>query len=325
MPRSQETQKGAAVSGMGRAMLHEILRPYVNSTLAISADSRRAISMTILYCEDRMQVREFVVRSWDLEKAQELTRFSGRVVPAWRRVLVRLGAPIQTEARTVVSRSTNPECASLVDHAGPIFPDWWDSLIRFAEFVTDSSLVEYVGRSAEEPFNCILFSHWALSPDGRCALCGGADGLLRLWSLETGRLLRRFPSLGSPIHCVAFSPSGQVALAASSNLEDGDNVIRLWEVTTGRLLHMLKGHEKLIECATFSPNGQRILSGSDDATVRLWDVGTGKEIRCFGGHKAPVRCVAFSPDGRFALSGAGDDPHQLGGRYDPIRLWRLPK
>ena len=45
----------------------------------------------------------------------------------------------------------------------------------------------------------------AFSPDGECLLSGGGD--LRLWSLETARIARIFPSISGVTH-VAFDPSG---------------------------------------------------------------------------------------------------------------------
>ncbi len=47
----------------------------------------------------------------------------------------------------------------------------------------------------------------ALSPDGAQAVSAGRDGVLRMWHLETGRLLRE-RAFGAPVERVAWAPGG---------------------------------------------------------------------------------------------------------------------
>ena len=67
------------------------------------------------------------------------------------------------------------------------------------------------------------------SPDGRAALSGGLDAKLRLWEVETGRLLRTFVT-SSPVTSVAFSPDGRNAILGSD-----DGAIRLVSLASGRV------------------------------------------------------------------------------------------
>jgi WD40 repeat protein len=147
----------------------------------------------------------------------------------------------------------------------------------------------------------------AFSPDGRRALSGGMDGT-RLWDLESGNELRRFPraTVG-----VAFSPDGRRALSGDFFATP---LLHLWDVETGAGLRELRGHTTAITGVVFLPGGRQALSCSHDGTLRLWDLDSGQTIRCFSGHTAFVQSVVITRDGKFGLSSSADKT---------VRMWDL--
>ncbi len=147
----------------------------------------------------------------------------------------------------------------------------------------------------------------AFSPDGRTALSGSDDNMLKLWDVSTGKEIRSFVANQYGVHSVAFSPDGRTALSGGY-----DKMLKLWDVSTGREIRGFVGHQGQICSVAFSPDGRMALSGSRDNTLKLWDVSTGGEIRSFSGHRNWVNSVAFSPDGRMALSGSS---------YAELELW----
>ena len=153
----------------------------------------------------------------------------------------------------------------------------------------------------------------ATSADGRYALGGGDDGILRLWRLpdppppEKVGEVRRFEGHTGVVAWVTATADGRYALSAGH-----DHTLRLWEVATGKEVRRFLGHTSLTWCAALSPDGRRFASASRDGTARVWDLDSGRELVCFRGHSVEVTSVAFTPDGRSVLSG---------GWEGTVRLW----
>jgi small GTP-binding protein len=150
---------------------------------------------------------------------------------------------------------------------------------------------------------------YAFSLDGKRALSGSSDGLVRVWELETGSDLSVLGDHTFTGYGAAWSPDHRRALTGSS-----DNTVRLWDVEKGRCLRVLKGHTSRPLCVAWSADQRWALSSSEDTTVRLWDVNTGRCLNVLEGHTDEVWSVVWSADHRRVLSGARDKT---------LRLWDL--
>jgi WD40 repeat protein/predicted Ser/Thr protein kinase len=137
-------------------------------------------------------------------------------------------------------------------------------------------------------------------PDGKVALTGGADGVVRFWDTASGKQLSLRLDHGSEVCAVAYHPSGKLVLTG------GAGGARLWRVEAAESSSLPLAHGGKVCAVAFSKDGKVALTGGEDHTARFWDVDTGEPLGRPLVHKSKVLTVAFHPDGKVAVTGNGD-------------------
>ncbi|MEJ8641469.1 protein kinase [Streptomyces sp. MS1.HAVA.3] len=149
----------------------------------------------------------------------------------------------------------------------------------------------------------------AASGDGELLVTGGADGLVRVWELQSGRQLHTFPERAGQAHTVLLSEEGGLAVTA-----DWSGTAHVWDFTTGRRAFELFGDRGRVRSVSVDRAGRHALVGDTDGALGLWNVRTRRRIRSMLAHEGPVAAVRLSPDGKYAASACSQD--RTG------RLWR---
>lgn len=140
----------------------------------------------------------------------------------------------------------------------------------------------------------------AMSADRQTLFAGGADGLVRQWSLMTGQTVRTMAA-GSPIADLTLAGNGQILAVLC---EDG-------------LFRCCKPDFTLLSTSAFPARSNRITLNSDgsraataglDGIARVWDTSTGILLQSFTDHSAgtAIHAICFLPDNKTLVT-SGDD------------------
>ena len=103
----------------------------------------------------------------------------------------------------------------------------------------------------------------AVTPDGRYAVSGSNDRILKVWEVETGREVRTLSGHEGWVNAVAVTPDGRYAVSGSF-----DRTLKVWEVETGLEVRTLSGHEGSVRAVAVTPDGRYAVSGSFDRTLK---------------------------------------------------------
>ena len=184
----------------------------------------------------------------------------------------------------------------------------------------------------------------ALDRTGNRMICGGVEGVLKLWDFSMGQGVGTVPVRElqplehHAINSVSFNCTDSLILCVASDAKarvfdtnlsprpieetiKGDQYIRTPENT--------KGHTHMLSCGSFHPSDpSKFMTGSYDSTVRLWDINTKKvgmdqnipNLNCFkcidqrgicGGTGMYVSSASYSSDGKQVIAGCSDGSIQL--------------
>ncbi|WP_432902288.1 protein kinase domain-containing protein [Micromonospora matsumotoense] len=149
----------------------------------------------------------------------------------------------------------------------------------------------------------------ALSVDGELAVTGGADGLLRVWELRTGRQRHTFAERVGKAHTVVLSADAQLALSA-----DWAGTAHLWDLAAGRRQAELHGDHGAVRAVAMDGTGRYVIVGDAEGNLCLWSLYRFHLSRTMVAHRGPVGSVQLSDDGRYAASVGAEDR--------TCRLWR---
>jgi WD40 repeat protein len=135
----------------------------------------------------------------------------------------------------------------------------------------------------------------ALSPNGKW-LCTGDYGTVRLWELDTGKLLVTLKGHPAGVTAVAVTDDAGMVVSAGPNYPGGgDSTVRVWDLDSGKALHLLP-QKGIVRSLGISPDGRHLFSSGGYLAARLWDLQTGKELRAFPHER--MQAAAASADHR---------------------------
>jgi WD40 repeat protein len=156
-------------------------------------------------------------------------------------------------------------------------------------------------QSLESGKGHIKGSALAASAKGEVWLTGGADRLVKVWSLS-GVLLQTLEKHVAPITALAISHDGRLAISGDLN----GNIV-LWDTKSWKAIHEFEAHPFSILSLGFGADDRTFFTGSSDSSMKIWDTQTHQLIHSNFGHTSfGFETVALAADGKLLATGSAD-------------------
>ena len=168
-----------------------------------------------------------------------------------------------------------------------------DNIVKIWE-VRENKLRHTLNEDTGVPRNSGLPQTLAFSLDGKTLAAGRMT--IRLWDVESGDELAKFPEQPRPIDALTFSPDGKILTTGNYA-----GTILLWYLPSHNhpIPTTITGHNTLpIVSIAFTADSKTLASGSRDGTIRLWDVTTRNQKLAIPGHTGQIKAIKFLQDGK---------------------------
>jgi WD40 repeat protein len=136
----------------------------------------------------------------------------------------------------------------------------------------------------------------------------GANHFVRIWDIQTGKIVNAVGGPDAAITDLAFSADGQSVIGAAGGSawiwDVRPEVARPYQITlyTGEPNGNLMLYHRRVTAAALSPDNRLLAIGDSERNIWLYEVASGKLIYRMEGHAAPIDRLRFSPDGMRLLA-----------------------
>jgi hypothetical protein len=139
----------------------------------------------------------------------------------------------------------------------------------------------------------------ALSPNGQTIANGSLDSSVRLWDVETKRIISKWTGHTYITRALCWSADGERVASGS-----WDGTTRVWDVKSGKTILTIKTGHKWVQAVMYSPDSSKLVTGGyEENAVKIWDTKAGELLNTLK-HNFPVYSLAWTSDGKKLISGS---------------------
>ncbi|KAI9087587.1 hypothetical protein K1719_030457 [Acacia pycnantha] len=135
------------------------------------------------------------------------------------------------------------------------------------------------------------------SMDGLTIFSGHVDGNLRLWDIQSGKLLSEVAAHSAAVTSISLSRNGNVVLTSGR-----DNIHNMFDVRTLEVCGTLRATGNRVSSnwsrSCMSPDDNHVAAGSADGSVHIWSVSKSNIVSTLKEHNSPVLCCTWSGLGK---------------------------
>lgn len=142
--------------------------------------------------------------------------------------------------------------------------------------------------------NCNALS---FSIDGQTLFSGHVDGNLRMWNIQTGKLLSEVAAHSMSLTSISLSRHGNMLLTSGR-----DNLHNLFDIRSLEVCSTFRASGNRMASnwsrSCFSPDDSNVVSGSADGSVYIWSVSKPDTVSTLKEHTASVLSCSWSNLGK---------------------------
>jgi len=140
----------------------------------------------------------------------------------------------------------------------------------------------------------------SLSPNSKTVASGSRDGKVRLWDVETKKVVSRWTGHTDIVRSLCWSVDGERVVSGSN-----DGTIRVWNVESGdTVLGPIKTGHLYLSAVIYSPDTTKIATGGlDETSLKIWDAKTGNLLSTIK-HDYQVFSLAWTLDQKTFITGS---------------------
>lgn len=135
------------------------------------------------------------------------------------------------------------------------------------------------------------------SMDGQTICSGHVDGNLRLWDIQTGKLISEVAGHSLAVTSLALSRNGNTILTSGR-----DNLHNLFDIRSLEVCGTLRASGNRVASnwsrSCISPDDNYVAAGSADGSVHVWSISKHDIVSTLKEHAASVLCCSWSGLGK---------------------------
>jgi WD40 repeat protein len=126
----------------------------------------------------------------------------------------------------------------------------------------------------------------AISANDNFIVIASFDNTVKVWDLETGRLIHSLEGHTNSITSIAIAIDDSYIVTGSR-----DATAKLWDTKTGKCLCTFSGHKNVVTSVAINSSQRQIVTGSLDGTAKVWDGYRGKLMYTLENYTLPIKSV----------------------------------
>ncbi|KIK32601.1 hypothetical protein CY34DRAFT_138349 [Suillus luteus UH-Slu-Lm8-n1] len=136
----------------------------------------------------------------------------------------------------------------------------------------------------------------ALSPDGKKVASGSRNGAVKLWSVDTGKVIKTWTGHTDRVISVSWSQDGGRVVSGSD-----DGTLRVWDVQSGKTILGPINIGKNVREVCYSPDAKMIATALGSRGLKIWDANSGELLKTL--QRVFSMCLAWTSDGKTLIAG----------------------